>query len=158
MRYKIVALFFFFVFCKITFAYDILEVRNLFYSSVENSSKANDFIMYLGKLSEKDNPEIKAYSGMGYMLLAKHAFNPYNKLANFNKGKELLETAISADPGNVELRFLRFSVQTNAPFFLGYSGKVQEDEKVIKLGYASIQDQDLRNRIRVFFKESNLTL
>ena len=95
---------------------------------------------------------------MGYLLRSKHAFNPYNKMANFNKGKKLLEEAIQADSKNAELRFLRLSVQTHAPFFLNYADKLKEDEQLIRTSYPTLTDRDLRDRIKNFFKENNLAI
>ena len=48
------------------------------------------------------------------------------------KGKENIEEAIRKEPNNTELRFIRLSVQKNAPSFLGYKSNVQEDTDFIK--------------------------
>jgi hypothetical protein len=157
MRYK-ATVYLLLLVSQAAFAYDIRAVRNLFYAAVDNSTKAEAFISYIEKLNEQNKPEIKAYHGMGYLLRAKHAFNPYNKLSNFRKGKDLLEAAIQADSRNAELRFLRLSVQTHAPFFLNYSDKVKEDEQLIRSYYPALTDQDLRERIKVFFKENDLSI
>ena len=140
------------------FAYDIRTVRDLFYDAADNSAKTEAFISYVEKIDEQHKPEIKAYYGMGYLLRAKHAFNPYSKLSNFRKGKELLEAAIQADSRNTELRFLRLSVQTHAPFFLNYADKVKEDEQLIRIYYPALTDHDLRERIKMFFKENDLAI
>lgn len=157
MKYKVVFCFLLLI-SHAAFSYDIRAVRNLFYAAVDNSKKAEAFIAYVEKLKEQNKPEIKAYYGMGYLLRAKHAFNPYNKLSNFRKGKELLEAAIEADSRNTELRFLRLSVQTHAPFFLNYTDKIKEDEQLIRIRYPALTDQDLRERIKIFFKENDLAI
>lgn len=157
MKYTIV-LFLLMIISESAFSYDIHAIRNLFYAASDNSTNAEAFISYMEKLNEQNKPEIKAYYGMGYLLMAKHSFNPYSKLANFKKGKELLEAAIQADNKNTELRFLRLSVQTHAPFFLNYSNNIKEDEQLIRSHYPILTDQDLRGRIKNFFKENDLAI
>lgn len=157
MKYK-TAFFVLIVISQAAYPYDIRAIRNLFYAAADNSTSAEAFIAYMEKLNEQNKPEIKAYCGMGYLLMAKHAFNPYSKLINFNKGKELLEAAIQADNRNAELRFLRLSVQIHAPFFLNYADKVKEDEQLIRISYRALIDPDLRERIKFFFEGNNQTI
>lgn len=59
----------------------------------------------------------------------------------------MLEEAINADQENMELRFLRFAAQTNAPAMLGYRGEIEEDKKVI-LGRLPISnDRELKKLV-----------
>ncbi len=67
---------------------------------------------------KKNEPLFLGYHGASQMMMAKHVGNPFKKLSYFNKGKDMYTAAINADPRNVELRFLRFSVQAEAPGFL----------------------------------------
>ena len=50
----------------------------------------------------------------------------------FNRGKSILEEAIEANPLNVELRYLRYSLQKRVPDFLGYNANIDEDLLMIK--------------------------
>ena len=135
-----------------------MEIRSLFYGSVESSKNADYFMSYLDKLGDKDLPLVSGYKGMGYMLLAKHGYNPYTRLNNFYKGRELLDKAIVGAPLNMELRFLRMTVQMNAPFFLNYSSKLQEDGDLIRKEYPASSDTDLRQRIKKFSDRRKLFL
>ena len=48
-------------------------------------------------------------------------------LANYQisiKGKNHLKKCIKADNENIEIRYLRFTIQTNVPAFLGYSNSI----------------------------------
>jgi tRNA A37 methylthiotransferase MiaB len=38
---------------------------------------------------------------------------------------------VNALPNNIEIRFLRYSIQSNTPAFLGYSKNLKEDRKVM---------------------------
>lgn len=72
-----------------------------------------------------------AYLGALQAIWANHVFNPISKLNTFNEGKEHIETAIKQQPYDVELRFIRLSVQKNAPSFLGYRSNIKEDTEFI---------------------------
>lgn len=135
---------------------DTLGVRTMFYNSVNSSGKTDDFLKYLQASKENEEGIIIGYTGMAHLLLAKHGFNPYTQLKEFYKGRDLLEKAIKTDSKNVELRFLRLSVQSNAPFFLNYNDKIAEDKKMILENYSKLQDTDLKSRIKNFFIDSNL--
>ncbi|MEP6596944.1 MAG: hypothetical protein ABJA71_13410 [Ginsengibacter sp.] len=40
----------------------------------------------------------------------------------------MLDKAMDADAENVELKFLRFTIQTNVPAFLGYSDSINKNK------------------------------
>jgi len=100
------------------------------YLSARNAEGIANFLA----LSEKLNlyvPAEKGYRGVALAMYADIADGVSNKLDYFNRGKELLETAVKEQPGNAEIRFLRLTVQAEAPFMLGYSGMMNEDLEVV---------------------------
>lgn len=133
---------------------DIIKVRNLYYQATINKDVSDSFYIYLKTSPQIGISLLNGYTGMCYMIKANHSWNPYNKLSFFSKGKEYLNSAIEKDPENIELRFLRFCVQTNAPIFLAYSDDISRDKAVILTGYHLIHDQDLKIRIRNYMKNS----
>lgn len=72
-----------------------------------------------------------AYLGALRTIWAKHVSSPTAKLKTFSEGKHDLESAVKADANNVEIRFLRFSVQQNAPSFLDYNDDIKTDRAFI---------------------------
>ena len=98
---------------------DLLKVRDLYYRASANKEDAEIFHEYLIAKPEITTDLLSGYKGISYMIKANYSWNPYNKLSFFNKGKDLLDNAIGKDPSNVELRFLRYCVQANAPGFFG---------------------------------------
>jgi len=84
-----------------------------------------------------------------------HSYNPVAKLKYFNEGKIYLEKAIAQASNNVELHFLRFTIQTNLPGFLGYKSNIEEDRSFILRTMISSEfrtsDPDLYNRIYNYF-------
>ena len=61
------------------------------------------------------------------MMQAETQFNPFEKLMTFQAQRDPLESAIAADPDHPELRLFRLSIQWSVPFFLDYSGNMDED-------------------------------
>jgi len=51
-----------------------------------------------------------------------------NKLTYVQQAAHTFEQAVGLDPTNAEIRFLRFSVESNLPAFLGLSKHVEEDK------------------------------
>jgi hypothetical protein len=133
---------------------DLQRTRELYYKASANKGDAELFSTFLSSSPDVEKTLLSGYRGMSYMIKANYSWNPYNKLSFFNKGKDLLDEAIQKDPANIELRFLRFCVQTNAPAFLGYSGMIGQDKAVILSGYPLSKDNDLKNRIRNYLVSS----
>ena len=73
----------------------------------------------------------KAYRGTLIMRKSEHLRVAKDKLANFKQGKALLEAEITSNPDNVEYRFLRLTVQENAPKILKYTRNIGEDADMI---------------------------
>lgn len=72
------------------------------------------------------SPLLLAYRGVARASMAECAFFPLTKLSYFNEGKAELEDAIKRDPDNVEIRFIRFAMQTNIPSLLMYDDIVED--------------------------------
>ncbi len=93
----------------------------------------------------EDNAVIMAYLGGYKAIWAKHIINPFSKLSTFRKGTELIEKAVMNDRTNVEIRFIRLSIQKNCPFFLSYKKNIDEDTKFINANKNNIKSEHLRN-------------
>lgn len=94
-----------------------------------NSSKTTDSLYTcLDKLTDRP-PVITAYLGTLSALKAKHSWNPYSKIKHLNNCQRTLQQAVSADPHNIEIRFMRFSVEHNVPGFLGMNKNLEADRK-----------------------------
>jgi hypothetical protein len=100
------------------------------------------------------NPLEKAYKGTLYMLQADRAYFPWMKYKHFRSGAGLLDEACEQDPKNLEVRYLRFASQTNAPSFLGYDEYLNVDKQVLFLGLPKLNDQDLEKRIKTLLLAS----
>ncbi|OCX51094.1 hypothetical protein BEL04_20485 [Mucilaginibacter sp. PPCGB 2223] len=93
-----------------------------------NSGKTTDSLYNtLDKMPNKP-PVYVAYLGILDGLKAKHSWNPYSKLKYLGAAEKVLKQAVDADPHNIEIRFLRFSIEHNAPGFLGYNKNLTADK------------------------------
>jgi len=126
---------------------EVIAIRNLFYHSIKISDSANVLRDRLKGVNSSSNSELIAYKGMSDLMICYHSYNPYTKYKLFISGKQLLELAIMKDPLNIELRFLRLTVQLNVPPFLGYSNNINEDKVAIFNGIKTSNDKDLISRI-----------
>ncbi|MBB5440428.1 hypothetical protein HDC92_004129 [Pedobacter sp. AK017] len=88
-----------------------------------------------------------AYLGGLQTIWTNHVFSPISKLNTFKEGKKNIEQAIKNEPNNAELRFIRLSVQKNAPSFLGYKSSIDEDTEFIKKNKNQISSDILHKNI-----------
>jgi hypothetical protein len=111
------------------------ELRILLFNSTQNEESLDSLLVFISALSRKTginkNPLLLAYKGTGNALLAKYSFFPWNKLSHLNDGLQLLDDAVRLDSSSLEIRFLRFSVLSNIPSFLGYSAEADKEANVI---------------------------
>lgn len=129
-----------------------IKIRNLY----EQAAIKEDAQLKLNKLLlEKPLSSLSAgYKGANLMVSAKYTFNPIRKLSRFNRGKDLMEQALKNDPKSFELRYIRFTIQTNLPGFLGYSANVNMDKEFLISKLGSIADVDLKNRVIAYLISS----
>ena len=98
----------------------------------------------------------KGYYGAYLVIWANHTWNPIDKLNTFKKGKIELENAIKQDSKNVELRFLRLSIQANVPKILNYDQNIKSDLIFIKEHKDKIQSNQLLKMVNeIIIKAEN---
>ena len=130
------------------------EVRQL-YKEAETSEEATETL--LGQLEEADEaePVLLAYRASGTMLMAKHVSNPFSKMGYFKKGKNMMQQAVDAAPGNAEIRFLRFALQSSTPAFLGYKDNMEEDKAFLLRELPKLKNKELEQLILPFLINSD---
>ena len=95
-----------------------------------NSVKDAD--LFMDKLEHDSSAEARGYmAAMNFTKSRLYKF-PLKKMKYFNRGKSILEEVIEAYPLNLELRYLRYSLQKKVPDFLGYNDNIDEDLVMIK--------------------------
>ena len=73
---------------------------------------------------------VMAYKGAAEAIRARDA-SMFDKLTFIQQANRSFEQAVSLAPENAEVRFLRFSVESNLPSFLGMSKHVEEDKALL---------------------------
>lgn len=135
----------FFLFTSFLWGQDLNLLRKNLGIAPENKSVCEQMIESIP--SNTANPVFLAYLGAYQTIWANHVINPFSKLSTFNKGKKNLQKAVSLENNNVEIRFLRYSIQKNAPKFLGYSDNLAEDKKYIESHRNEVKSVELNNLI-----------
>lgn len=141
---------------------DIDSVRFLYFEEWVGECGAEKLVDYLEEINKKGNELLKVYKGAALATTANCEFMPWNKLKNFNNGKSYIESAVNNDPENLEIRFIRFTIQSNIPSLLNYDN-IEEDKDFIlkKLLLQSTEKDKSEMNIRIidYMKNSShLTL
>lgn len=130
----------------------IAEVRFLYQKASNDDVACKKIIEILS--SYKNDALYSGYTASANIMMAKHVFSPFSKLSYFKKGKRMLEKSIEDDKDNVELRFLRFMIQTNIPSFLGYNDDTNGDKRFILNSYPHLTDLKLKEFMTPILKQS----
>ena len=146
-----------FVFAAKGYSYAInpAEVRKLYHEAATKSDACKKLLIILDSYNETNNPLFAGYRGCATMMMANYIFNPVKKLSNFYKGRTLLEKSIANDKQNIELLFLRFTIQTNTPFFLNYKSEIKGDKKTLLSAVTKLKDVQLQQLIVSFLIASD---
>lgn len=131
------------------------EVRFLYHKAATEEESCKKLLALLKPFNENNNTLFAGYKACATMMMANYVFSPFSKLSHFLRGKKLLEKAIEADRKNTELRFLRFTVQTNTPAFLAYRHEIQEDKLFLIQSVASLTDKNLKQIIISYLVKSD---
>lgn len=127
---------------------DLDVVRANYNKLVSDKELCEKMIADLDKAKNNSATHL-AYLGALQTIWANHVFSPISKLGTFKEGKKNIEQAIKKEPDNVELRFIRLSVQKNAPSFLGYKSNINEDTEFIKENRHQIGSEILKKNIEM---------
>jgi len=105
-------------------------IRKTIVQAVNNERITDSLLQKLKPFSEK-NPLLMGYVGTLQALKSKHHWNPYSKLKYLQLATKTMNKAVAGAPMNLEIRFMRFSIQHYTPSFLGYSKQLAEDRQVL---------------------------
>jgi hypothetical protein len=116
---------------------DTEEMRSLFSQASENETANRQLMQLTDGYTMDYKPIVYAYHAAAEMTMANHVLWPISKLSYFNGGKTKLESVISKYNTIVELRYVRFAVQSGSPSFLGYKDDMANDEAFIRENMSS---------------------
>jgi len=134
----------------------VKSCREYYYSVCLNETDIQDFSEYLELHKNSKELSVQGYQSVVWFLWADYYINPIQKWKCFKKGKENLEKLIVANKENVELRFLRLTIQENLPALLGYSDNKKEDKEFIFNRINNISDNDLKIKIVQYLRYNSM--
>lgn len=134
-------------------------IRSEFHKAALDPEKIVSFHTYISNIDDNE-PILKAYRATSEALMAQITWNPVEKYQQLQKFEELINDAVKNDPDNIEIRFLRFSVEYSIPRFLGASKNLMEDKHMILSNLERVGSLELdpyfTRYILYFLKETNL--
>ncbi len=129
-----------------------IEIRKSFPQIVESEQMCSNLAKELLKL-DSSNYYLIAYRGGVNIVLADFASSAKSKMNYFSSGKKDLEFAIEKKPNNVEIRFVRFTIQQKVPKQLRYKNE-SEDLPFIIDNLSDIIDNTYKKHIKEKLIES----
>lgn len=107
---------------------DLKALRKKLVLAINNGHITDSLYTVLERLP-KQTALTTAYMGALDALKAKHSWNPYSKIKYLNTSEKMMQQAVAGDPHNIEILFMRFSIQHNVPGFLGYGKNLVNDRE-----------------------------
>ncbi|MDN3587884.1 hypothetical protein QWY86_14480 [Pedobacter aquatilis] len=136
---------------------EITILKTELVKAVEDSKLTDSLSDKLNAMPNK-TALITGYAGTLEALKAKHSWNPYNKIKYVKRSLKMMQTAINMDKENMEIRFMRFSIEHYTPGFLGFSKDLDVDRKEIVKHYQNnnfgLADNTLIKNVAKFMIDS----
>lgn len=120
--------------------------------------QGKNYVDSLINISSKhtSNPVMLAYHGAAQTARASYLYNPYSQYTTAKKGLETMNKSVSKASSNLEVRFVRYSVELNIPAIMPFTDHTKEDKKFILTNLD--KNHDFYPAIKTFMlKFGNLT-
>lgn len=112
-------------------ASDLEKARQLFFKIEESRNNALELQHIAAHGFRNGSAVLRGYHAVATANLALHTVMPISKYNYFRQGRDMIEEAIVKMPDNVELRFLRLTIQIGTPAFLDYNQHIATDREMI---------------------------
>ena len=129
---------------------EVSEVRTWYKKAVQSESEAFALYDKLEEVSVNDEKVLVGYKGALRAITAKYAKEVKTKKEQFKEGVSLIEYALSEEPENIELRFIRLTIQQNSPKFLKYKKSIDDDKSFIFSNLKGISNAHLKKSIEEY--------
>jgi hypothetical protein len=128
------------------------NLRRLYEQAAADKAAGEKFYQLLAGYREQD-ALVLAYKAAAEAIRARDA-SMFNKMAYVQDAMRTFDQAVALSPKHPEIRFLRFSVESNMPAFLGLSKHVDEDKALVTKAALSHPnsglDADIFRTVRTF--------
>lgn len=129
-------------------------VRDDFNKGVKDETLCKQHLAILEK--EANSPVERAYAAAFHMFMAKHTGNPLKKMKYFREGRDRLEKELTSNPKDVEIRFIRLTIQYYIPDYLGYNGDIESDKDYVMNHLYELTDSRTKNIIYKYLKGAKM--
>ena len=142
--------FFFMIICNAQ-TNNLNQIRKSYLKSDKSEENIHKLIVKCEEYKSKKNSTIYAYRTVADLMLLKYEYNPLYKIKLFTDYSVKLDSIVTNNVNNIEIRFLRYCVQKQTPRLLGYNDKLELDYQFI-LQNIDIQTKELQEYIRSTIK------
>ena len=132
---------------------DLVEIRKIYPQAASSEDATKELAAKLEGVSDSGDKTLLAYKGAVLTLKAKFAKSIPDKIGFVKDGAKIVESAVAAEPSNVEIRMIRLSIQENVPAIVGYKRNIDEDKAFIVNNYKNLPG-DLREYVKNFILQS----
>ncbi len=133
---------------------ELRELRLLYVTAASARDSTSKLTALLFSVDRQSAPILICYKGAAQMMEVKYAVGPIGKYQRFNAGKKLIEYAMTLDSSNLEMRYLRFTIQKSVPSFLGYNVNEITDKNFLLNNYNATADKQLKGMVSGFLLSS----
>ncbi len=109
--------------------YALSHLRRQYQQAAADKEAGEKFYKFMAAYTHQ-NAVVLAYKAAAEAIRARDA-SMFNKLTYVQQASKQFEQAVKLDNDNPEIRFLRLSVESNLPSFLGLSQHVDEDRQFL---------------------------
>lgn len=137
-------------------AYDLHELRRRYRQAADDAAASAALHKWLTSATAHHGAVVLAYRASSEALEAKHRGNVFEKLEWLQHANKLFADAVALEPHNVEVRYLRYAIESNVPAFLGLSKHRGEDLAILQQALhkpGAITDTTLRQAVHDFLRE-----
>ena len=117
------------------FDYELPALRQAYIEAATSEIAAQGLHKKLQGIDDSHSGTLVAYKAASIVLLAKYEGSIIKKTRLFNRGTELLESAIKQSPDNYEARLIRLNIQDNVPWITGYTSEIKKDKAFLLQHY-----------------------
>ena len=129
----------------------LIEIRSCF-KSVEGVCEVEKLINMTK--NHLNHPVILAYNYTGKLMMLDYSMKPFEKYKVFKTKTKQIDSIVSANQKNIEIRLLRYVLQKNSPYFLKYNSDLSSDLKFIK-SHLFEENENLQFYITTLLKQFN---
>ena len=107
----------------------LIKIRSCF-KSIEGINEIKRLIDMSN--NNLDDPVILAYHYTGKLMMLDYSNNPFEKYKVFKTKTKQIDSIISTNQKNIEIKLLRYALQKKSPNFLKYNSNLSCDLNYIK--------------------------